>query len=229
MRARLLGAFVVLGWTACAADVSATDDEPVLAQGLGSAADPSGGPFALFSATLGERFYPSSQEALDALAAKLRAQGVADPAAVHVLAQVASRDLHIFGWHHSELQLLRTVMAMGDAYAEIDMRVVGDPRGAGVFDGAFGSKAGPLLCLDWQDIERLVRAAYRPGTYAHDFVCHTITNYALRAIGAAPEYYAPRIGGWPLAMRLYGPSGDSGLSEDEATWEPVKACDPLLR
>lgn len=106
------------------------------------------------------------------------------------------------------------------------IRLVGDPKGAGAFvDGsAFEQPVGPRLCLTHAELEVAIRAAYVPGVYGADFVCHTVTERVMRAlhIGTAP--FASKFRTYAAARWLWGPVVPSGNPQDPAAWPASRAC-----
>jgi hypothetical protein len=106
------------------------------------------------------------------------------------------------------------------------LRLVGDPKGAGAFvDRAmFEQSIGAPLCLTWSELETAIRASYASGAYGVDYVCHTITERVLRALGAGSASYAAQIRTYAAARWTWGPIVPSFHSQDPADWSVSRAC-----
>ncbi len=106
------------------------------------------------------------------------------------------------------------------------IRLVGDPKGAGVFVDSkmFEQSIGAPLCLTWSELETAIRASYAPGAYGVDFVCHTITERVLRALGAGSSTYAAQIRTYAAARWTWGPILPSGNSQDPSDWGVSRSC-----
>lgn len=106
------------------------------------------------------------------------------------------------------------------------IRLVGDPKGAGAFVDRemFEQSVGAPLCLTWDELETAIRAAYAPGAYGVNYVCHTITERVLRALGAGSASYAAQIRTYAAARWTWGPVVPSFNSQDPADWPMSRAC-----
>jgi hypothetical protein len=106
------------------------------------------------------------------------------------------------------------------------IRLVGDPKGAGVFfdSSMFEQSIGAPMCLTWNELETAIRASYADGAYGADFVCHTITERVLRALGAGSASYAAKIRTYAAARWTWGPIVPSFNSQDPADWAVSRAC-----
>lgn len=106
------------------------------------------------------------------------------------------------------------------------LRLVGDPKGAGAFvdDAMFEQSIGAPLCLTWSELETAIRASYAGGAYGLDYVCHTITERVLRALGAGSASYAAQIRTYAAARWTWGPVVPSFNSTDPADWSVSRAC-----
>jgi hypothetical protein len=157
-------------------------------------------------------------------AALTRIRGLLAQAGVTDLSRVKLR---------THVQRLRTDFVIDHSEIDIQLpggtviRLVGDPKGAGAFvDRAlFKTSVGPALCLTWNELDTAVRAAYVPGHYAVDFVCHTVTERVLRAleIGTAP--YSGQVRTYQAARYIWGPVLPSFHSQDPADWPESRSCD----
>lgn len=119
---------------------------------------------------------------------------------------------------HSEINI---VIAPGKV-----IRLVGDPKGAGAFvDGSmFEQSVGAPLCLTWSELETAIRTSYVGGAYGADYVCHTITERVLRALGAGSASYAAKIRTYAAARWTWGPVIPSFNSQDPADWSVSREC-----
>lgn len=152
----------------------------------------------------------------------------ADAAIARVRGMVANPTARLYP---ARVQRLRTDLV---DHSEIDIelaagkviRLVGDPKGAGVFvDRAmFEQSIGAPLCLTWDELETAIRASYAPGAYGVDYVCHTITERVLRALGAGSASYASQIRTYAAARWTWGPIVPSFNSQDPADWSVSRAC-----
>ena len=107
------------------------------------------------------------------------------------------------------------------------VRLVGDPKGAGVFfDRAlFKVPVGPRLCLTWTELETAVRTAYVEGAYAATYVCHTVTERVLRALDVGTARYAAQFRTYASARWIWGPAPPSLNSHDPQDWRVSRSCD----
>jgi len=106
------------------------------------------------------------------------------------------------------------------------VRLVGDPKGAGVFfDSApFEAQIGPPLCLTWSELQTAVETSYVGGAYAADFVCHTVTERVLRALHVGSSVYSNQVHTYAVARWIWGPVIPSGNSQDPSTWDESRVC-----
>jgi len=106
------------------------------------------------------------------------------------------------------------------------IRLVGDPKGAGAFVDRtmFEQSIGAPLCLTWAELETAIRASYASGAYGVDYVCHTITERVLRALGAGSASYAAQIRTYAAARWTWGPVVPSFNSQDPADWSVSRTC-----
>ena len=107
------------------------------------------------------------------------------------------------------------------------VRLVGDPKGAGVFfDGKkFEQSIGTPLCLTWSELVTAVEASYLPGAYGADFVCHTVTEKVLRQLDVGTASFASQIRTYPAARYVWGPILPSGNSQAPSDWDVARSCD----
>ena len=106
------------------------------------------------------------------------------------------------------------------------IRLVGDPKGAAAFvdHALFKTSVGPALCLTWHELDTAVRAAYVPGHYAVDFVCHTVTERVLRALSIGTAPYSGQVLTYQAARYIWGPVLPSFHSQDPADWPESRSC-----
>ena len=152
----------------------------------------------------------------------------ADAALARVRGMVANPASRLYA---ARVQRLRTELI---DHSEIDVevapgkviRLVGDPKGAGVFvdRSMFEQSIGAPLCLTWSELETAIRASYASGAYGVDFVCHTITERVLRALGAGSATYAAQLRTYAAARWTWGPIVPSFNSQDPADWAISRAC-----
>lgn len=152
----------------------------------------------------------------------------ADAALARVRTMVTSPTTRLYP---TRVQRLRTDLV---DHSEIDIqiapgkiiRLVGDPKGAGAFvdRSMFEQSIGAPLCLTWDELETAIRASYAPGAYGVDYVCHTITERVLRALGAGSATYAAQIRTYAAARWTWGPIVPSFNSQDPASWPMSRAC-----
>lgn len=152
----------------------------------------------------------------------------ADAALARVRTMVTSPTTRLYP---TRVQRLRTDLV---DHSEIDIqiapgkiiRLVGDPKGAGAFvdRSMFEQSIGAPLCLTWDELETAIRASYAPGAYGVDYVCHTITERVLCALGAGSATYAAQIRTYAAARWTWGPIVPSFNSQDPASWPMSRAC-----
>ncbi|MDB4961275.1 MAG: hypothetical protein JWP01_1274 [Myxococcales bacterium] len=106
------------------------------------------------------------------------------------------------------------------------VRLVGDPKGAGVFfDGAlFEDSVGPQLCLTWSELETAITASYVSGLYGTDFVCHTVTERVLRALEVGTATISSQFRTYQSARWIWGPQLPSWSSQNPASWAVSRSC-----
>ena len=106
------------------------------------------------------------------------------------------------------------------------VRLVGDPKGAGVFfdTAPFQAPIGPPLCLTWSELQTAVEASYVGGAYAADYVCHTVTEHVLRALHVGSSVYANQVHTYAVARWIWGPVLPSGNSQDPSSWPESRTC-----
>lgn len=131
----------------------------------------------------------------------------------------------------ARVQRLRTDLL---DHSEIDIqigpnqviRLVGDPKGAGAFvdRSMFQQSVGAPLCLTYAELETAIRASYASGAYGVDYVCHTITERVLRALGAGTATFAAQIRTYAAARWTWGPIVPSFNSQDPADWAISRSC-----
>ncbi len=152
----------------------------------------------------------------------------ADAAITRVRTMVANPSARLYP---ARVQRLRTELI---DHSEIDIeiapnkiiRLVGDPKGAGAFvdHSMFEQSIGAPLCLTWAELETAIRASYASGAYGVDYVCHTITERVLRALGAGSASYAAQVRTYAAARWTWGPIVPSFNSQDPADWSVSRAC-----
>lgn len=106
------------------------------------------------------------------------------------------------------------------------VRLVGDPKGAGAYldRAAFESAVGPKLCFTYAELATAVTAAYVPGIYGVDFVCHNVTERVMRALGIGTSRYAAEFRTYAAARWTWGPITPSWNPQDPAAWPASRAC-----
>jgi hypothetical protein len=153
--------------------------------------------------------------ALDRIRQRLRAAGIADPTRVRFPVTVQR---HVAEVDHSEINIVLPNAGV--------VRLVGDPKGAGAFfdRSRFKASVGPSLCFSWAELETAVTAAYVPGTYGVQFVCHSVTERVLRALGVGTHRYSTQFRTYQSARWIWGPVPPSFNSHDPADWPVSRAC-----
>jgi hypothetical protein len=132
----------------------------------------------------------------------------------------------------THVQRLRTDFVIDHSEIDIQLpggtviRLVGDPKGAGAFvdHALFDTSVGPPLCLTWSELDTAVHAAYVPGHYALDYVCHTVTERVLRALDIGSARYSSQIRTYQAARYIWGPILPSFHSQDPADWPESRSC-----
>jgi hypothetical protein len=106
------------------------------------------------------------------------------------------------------------------------IRLVGDPKGAGAFvdNALFEATVGPHLCLTWSELETAINAAYVPGAYGANYVCHTVTERVLRSLGVGTLVYASKYRTYLAARFVWGPSLPTFNSLDPSDWSVSRSC-----
>lgn len=139
-----------------------------------------------------------------------------DPAATKFRVTVQR---HIASVDHSEINV---AMPGGET-----IRLVGDPKGAGVFvdRSLFKATIGPRLCLTWSELQTAVTTSYVEGAYAVDYVCHTVTERVLRALDVGTQLFSTQIRTYQSARWVWGPQVPSFNSHDPADWAVSRSCD----
>lgn len=163
----------------------------------------------------GQEYLASPAAALTRIGDRARGAGI-DP--TRALYPATVRRLDAGQIDHSELDI---AMPGGGV-----IRLVGDPKGAGAFvdRAAFEAPIGPRLCLTHAELEVAIRAAYVPGVYGVDFVCHTVTERVMRALHIGTASFASKFRTYAAARWLWGPQLPSGNSQDPATWPESRSC-----
>jgi hypothetical protein len=154
------------------------------------------------------------------VAALLAHNGITDPTQVRFPASV--QRLRATLLDHSEVDV-----EIRGTYPRV-LRLIGDPKGAGAYvDRApFEDSLDPELCLTWTELNAAIDAAYMPGAYAVDFVCHTITERVLRALQVGSGDLAPQIHTYRLARWIWGPAGANPYPTDPTRWAVSRTCPP---
>lgn len=106
------------------------------------------------------------------------------------------------------------------------IRLVGDPKGAGVFldSTLFKASVGPRLCLTWSELQTAIEASYAPGVYGQAFVCHSVTERVLRALDVGTAQYSSQFRTYSAARWIWGPAIPSFNSHDPADWTVSRQC-----
>ncbi len=164
----------------------------------------------------GQAHPATAPQAMQQIHARARAAGIADPTRARYRTTV--RKLVADPIDHSEINI---EVARGQV-----VRLVGDPKGAGVFfdDAVFADPVGPRLCMTWQELETAVTASYAPGAYGLDFVCHNVTERVLRALDIGTARYASQVRTYAVAKWIWGPLLPSLDSNNPGDWEESRAC-----
>jgi len=157
----------------------------------------------------------SPSAALTRIQTLARAAGK-DPA--RTLYPVTMRRLDTGTIDHSELD----IALPGGTF----VRLVGDPKGAGAYldRAAFESAVGPKLCFTYAELATAVTAAYVPGYYGADFVCHSVTERVLRALGIGTSRFSAEFRTYTAARWIWGPITPSWNPQDPAAWSESRAC-----
>jgi hypothetical protein len=152
------------------------------------------------------------------ISALVKSGGVADPTRVLYRANIQRLRTEVLD--HSEID----ITLPGTAHKVI--RLVGDPKGAGAFvdKKLFETSLNPSLCLTWDELTTAVDAAYAPGHYGADFVCHTITERVLRALHVGSSKFTAQIKTYNLARWVWGPVAPSGNPQDPTSWAESRRC-----
>jgi hypothetical protein len=163
----------------------------------------------------GQEHPANSDAALVRIHSLLGARGIA---AENVKFSTTVRRLHAQLIDHSEIDV--------DLPGGGTVRLVGDPKGAGVFfdDAAFQEQIGPALCLTWSELQTAVETSYIGGAYATDYVCHTVTERVLRALRVGSSVYANQVHTYAVARWIWGPIIPSGSSQDPTSWPESRSC-----
>ena len=106
------------------------------------------------------------------------------------------------------------------------VRLLGDPKGAGAYldRTSFASAVGPPLCFTYAELATAVTAAYTPGIYGVDFVCHNVTERVMRALGIGTSRFATEFRTYAAARWVWGPVTPSFNAQDPASWPASRAC-----
>lgn len=238
-RRSLLVAAFALGFAACAVSDDGAPD-PTDLEGADAWADASGGKADLPSSygdlvAWVEDFYTNRMSAVwnnqehpaTAAAAKTRirgllaAGGIAHPEQVKFVTSVQRLRTELIDHSEIDIQLPGNVDK-----AKHVVRLVGDPKGAGVFldKALFETTLQPPLCLTWDELNTAIDASYQPGYYAVDFVCHVVTEKVLRALGVGSARYSDQVRTYSLARWIWGPIFPSGNSSNPADWPESRSC-----
>lgn len=104
------------------------------------------------------------------------------------------------------------------------VRLVGDPKGAGAYldRAAFESAVGPRLCFTYDELATAVTAAYVPGAYGVDFVCHNVTERVMRALGIGTARFSSQFRTYAAARWVWGPVTPSFNPQDG--WPELRRC-----
>ena len=107
------------------------------------------------------------------------------------------------------------------------VRLLGDPKGAGAYvdRAAFESAVGPKLCFTYAELATAVTAAYVPGVYGVDFVCHNVTERVMRALGIGTSRFAAEFRTYAAARWAWGPVTPSFSAQDPASWPESRTCE----
>ena len=106
------------------------------------------------------------------------------------------------------------------------VRLVGDPKGAGAFldSGLFKESIGPRLCLNWSELQKAIEASYVNGDYGYAYVCHSITERVLRALGVGTASFSTHFRTYSAARWIWGPGFPSFNSQDPGDWSVSRQC-----
>lgn len=163
------------------------------------------------SAVWANQEHPASPSAAVARVQQLLAQeGVANPASR--LYKTTVRRLRFSELvDHSEINI---------QLPQKTIRLIGDPKGAGVFVDTqpFQEALSPQLCLTWDEVQTAIDASYQPGHYGVDFVCHAVTERVLRALGIGSAKFSAQIHTYSIARYIWGPALPSFNSSTPSNW-----------
>lgn len=169
------------------------------------------------SAVWGSQEHPASASAAIArVRGLLTAQGI-DPDAALFEASVQRLRFSTVA-DHSEVDVVLPTRQV--------VRLIGDPKGAGVFldSKLFADALSPPLCLTWSELQTAITASYVAGHYALDFVCHNVTERVLRALDIGSARFSSQIHAYSIARWTWGPILPSGNSSDPARWAESRSC-----
>lgn len=155
----------------------------------------------------------SPSAALSRIAALSRAAGT-DP--MRALYPATVRRLDTGTIDHSELDI---ALPGGTV-----VRLVGDPKGSGAYldRAAFEAPVGPKLCFTYDELATAVTAAYVPGAYGIDFVCHNVTERVMRALGIGTARFSSQFRTYAAARWAWGPVTPSFNPQDG--WPALRRC-----
>lgn len=169
------------------------------------------------SAVWGNQEHPASASAAIARVRGLLAAGGIDPS--HALFTTTVQRLRFSELaDHSELDIVLPTHQV--------VRLIGDPKGAGVFldSKVFADTLAPALCLNWDELQTAITTSYQPGAYGLDFVCHNITERVLRSLDIGTAKYSAQIHAYSIARYLWGPILPSGNSSNPSSWPESRSC-----
>ena len=158
------------------------------------------------SAVWGNQEHPATAAAAIARVKSL----VGDPTHVTFVATVQRLQFSNIA-DHSELDIVLPAKQV--------VRLIGDPKGAGVYVDSkkFADSLAPALCLSWDEVQTAIEASYASGAYGADFVCHNVTERVLRALHLGSAKFSSQIHAYAIARWLWGPIVPSGNSSDLST------------
>ncbi|MFT3694391.1 MAG: hypothetical protein QM831_14690 [Kofleriaceae bacterium] len=163
------------------------------------------------SAVWNNQEHPASSSAAVARVQQLLAQeGVANPSG-HLFKTTVRRLRFSELIDHSEINI---------QLPQKTIRLIGDPKGAGVFvdNAPFEDALSPQLCLNWSEVQTAINASYVAGHYGVDFVCHVVTEKVLRALGIGTAKFSDQIHTYSIARYIWGPILPSFNSSNPSDW-----------
>jgi hypothetical protein len=170
------------------------------------------------SAVWGNQEHPAtSAAAIQRVRTLMAHAGIADPSAVLFKTTVQRLRFSKLA-DHSEINIVLPSKQV--------VRLIGDPKGPGVFLDAkkFQEALSPALCLTWAEVQTAIAAAYEEGAYGGDFVCHNVTERVLRSLAIGSAKFSAQIHAYSIARWVWGPVTPSFHSQDPSAWPESRTC-----